>query len=413
MKATLETNSQPTLENVVPLTVVPKPKPTRQKARFAILEFTNRSGTQSWRVSGYRRDGSRVRDNFASLEAAQCRQMDLEAEYLQRQTELMVRATRLTDDQLRLCETALAKLDSDDELLSAVDYWRKHGRANAVPESPLLDEAVPQFLTWLESSNLRETTRKSLRIRINLFCNSTRNVRVADIRPETIDDFLDGRKVSNVSKASDKNAVSSFFTWCMDRKRRWAVSNPCHAVKVERDEQAPPEVLILAECKRLLKVAQEFKDGCLLPYVSVCLFAGLRPTEAARLTWEAVNVEDREIRLESGDTKTKRGRLVAINDTLAAWLKVCQDRPFWPANASDDFKKLRRLAGFGTGLKPWPVDVMRHTSISHYFRNAGSYGQTAEQFGNSENIIKRHYQGRVTSEDTKRFYAIMPIKVLR
>ena len=54
------------------------------------------------------------------------------------------------------------------------------------------------------------------------------------------------------------------------------------------------------------------------------------------------------------------------------------------------------------------MDVMRHTAISHYFRKTGSYGQTAEQFGNSEAIIKRHYQGRVTSEETERFYAIRP-----
>ena len=63
-----------------------------------------------------------------------------------------------------------------------------------------------------------------------------------------------------------------------------------------------------------------------------------------------------------------------------------------------------------SGLKPWPVDVMRHTAISHFFRQSGSYGLTAEQFGNSEAIIKAHYQGRVSSEDTKRFYAILPTK---
>ena len=68
-----------------------------------------------------------------------------------------------------------------------------------------------------------------------------------------------------------------------------------------------------------------------------------------------------------------------------------------------------RVDGAADGdLKPWPHDVLRHTAISHYFRKTGSYGRTAEQFGNSEAIIKNHYQGRVTSEDTKRFYALLP-----
>ena len=52
---------------------------------------------------------------------------------------------------------------------------------------------------------------------------------------------------------------------------------------------------------------------------------------------------------------------------------------------------------------------MRHTAISHYFRATGSYGRTAEQFGNSESIIKKHYQSRVSSKETKRFYALRPL----
>jgi hypothetical protein len=51
---------------------------------------------------------------------------------------------------------------------------------------------------------------------------------------------------------------------------------------------------------------------------------------------------------------------------------------------------------------------MRHTAISHFFRLTGSYGRTAEEFGNSESIIKAHYQGWVTSQDTKHFCSLKP-----
>ena len=157
-------------------------------------------------------------------------------------------------------------------------------------------------------------------------------------------------------------------------------------------------------------------DG-LAPYIAVCLFAGLRPQEAARLTWEQVRLEDRELRLEGNQTKTKRPRVVTICSTLAAWLKAYEGEPFYPANWRKDFDKLKAEIGYdgregddGKKLKPWPEDVLRHTAISHYFRQTGSYGRTAEQFGNSEAIIKRHYQGRVSSADTEKFYAIQPTK---
>ena len=106
--------------------------------------------------------------------------------------------------------------------------------------------------------------------------------------------------------------------------------------------------------------------------------------------------------------------MVAIRHTLSAWLRACKGKPFFPSNWRRDFDAIKAKAGYPKPTKenpepkPWPEDVLRHTAISHYFRKVGSYGQTAEQFGNSEAIIKAHYQGRVTSEDTKRFYSLMP-----
>jgi len=134
------------------------------------------------------------------------------------------------------------------------------------------------------------------------------------------------------------------------------------------------------------------------------------------LTWNAVNLNDREIRLEGNQTKTGRARVVSICDTLLVWLKAHEGEDFFPPNWRRAFDRVKLAAGFGTPdeqdkglqLRPWPVDVMRHTAISHYFRKTGSYGQTAEQFGNSEAIIKAHYQGRVSSADTKKFYALRP-----
>jgi len=149
--------------------------------------------------------------------------------------------------------------------------------------------------------------------------------------------------------------------------------------------------------------------------MAVCLFGGLRPFEAARLLWEQVNLADGEIRLEGPQTKTGRPRVVTIGPTLKAWLKTHQGKPFSPPNWRKDFDAIKRAAGFSgrqstdaNGLKPWEADVLRHTAISHCFRESGSYGLTAEWAGNSESIIKRFYQARVSTEDTKKFYALKP-----
>ena len=170
------------------------------------------------------------------------------------------------------------------------------------------------------------------------------------------------------------------------------------------------------ECERLLRAAEGFESGKLVPYLALCLFGGLRPFEAARLTWEQVNLVDKEIRLKGQQTKTGKGRVVVICPTLKAWLSRYKgiDEIHRPAFGLH-LRKVRASVGYGEptkenpDLKPWVSDVLRHTAISHYFRATGSYGRTAEQFGNSESIIKKHYQSRVSSKDTKRFYALRPL----
>lgn len=217
--------------------------------------------------------------------------------------------------------------------------------------------------------------------------------------------------------------MSRFFSWAMERPRKWTSTNPARKEKSRRTgTELPPSILTLDQCKAILDAAAAHRNGVLAPYVAVCLFGGLRPFEAARLTWKQVNLTDGEIRLEAWQTKTNRPRVVAIDQTLGAWLKAYEGVPFHPKNWRRHFDFVRALAGFGNPerfrtktrkrfpaeLKPWPDDVMRHTAISHYFRKSGSYGRTAEQFGNSEAIIKAHYQARVSTEETAKFYAMLP-----
>lgn len=406
MKAYAAKTPAATADNIVHLEVVKRRKAPRVALdeRFKLQPFGNRGGTVSWRVSGSQRDGTRIRENFADEQAARCRRIELESEFHAGQTETAMRATKLTHEQVQLAEVAIIKLGDDWlRLLDAVDHWKRSGKTKANSESPRLDDAVDQYLAWLAASPLRDATKRHWKTRMTLFKNTTRNLRVADVTPETIDGFLASRKVSASGKDTDRRAVSRFFSWCIERPRRWTVANPCREVRVDMGEAKPPQVLTVADCEKLLRAAEGYKGGLLVPYVAVCLFAGLRPFEAARLPRTQINLADGELRLESSQTKTKRARVVTICPTLKAWLTRYKGETF-PANWRKEFAAVRKAAK----ITEWPADVLRHTAVSHHFRLTGSYGQTADQFGNSEAIIKAHYQARVSGEDTKKFYALLP-----
>lgn len=219
------------------------------------------------------------------------------------------------------------------------------------------------------------------------------------------------RDVSLVSKDSEKRALSRFFSWCMEGDRQWILFNPAKGLKIEglkaaKKNRPAPAILDARQCQQLLAAAERFKSGRLAPYVAVCLFGGVRPFEVSRMTWDQVNLKDGEIRLEAEQTKTGKPRVVKINATLRAWLEKYRGKSFFPSGWRKQFDTVKVKAG----LTEWPADVLRHTAASHFFRQSGSYGLTAEEFGNSEGIIKAHYQGRVSSEDTKAFYALLPAK---
>lgn len=431
----MTTNALPKAHSAVNIVPLPKSKLGRipaatavHRQRFRILSFTNASGTQSYRVQGMNREGKYVRQNFADLTLAQLKQAELEADYYTRKPDdAALRATKLTEAQLRLAETVFLKLDADEDLIIAVDYWKKHGRhRTAQVQAPRLDDALAQFKAWLiETPTLRELTKTNLRRRVSIFANSVGNVPVDAITPEIIERYLAGRKVAPVSRNGDKRALSRFFGWCLQRPRHWLTFNPAREIHVELGQTPTPAILSVKECAALLQAAEAHRRGRLAPYVAVCLFGGLRPTEAARLTWEEINLSDREIRLDGAQTKTGRPRVVTICNTLKAWLTAYRGREIHPTNWENDFRDVKTQAGFGppapedasadekkrcAKLKTWTPDVMRHTAISHYFRQTGSYGQAAEQFGNSENIIRKHYQARVSTADTKAFYSLRPAK---
>src|SRR5208282_5881241 len=101
------------------------------KQRFKIQPFTNpRTGSVSWRVTGTKRDGTRVRENFTREHDAKCKHIELEAEFLTRQTETNLRATSLTDVQIKLAEMSFNRLPDDADLPRAVDFWLKQGKHN-------------------------------------------------------------------------------------------------------------------------------------------------------------------------------------------------------------------------------------------------------------------------------------------
>ena len=150
--------------------------------------------------------------------------------------------------------------------------------------------------------------------------------------------------------------------------------------------------------------------GPLRAVIALCGLAGLRLQEAARLTWQDVFKIEHHIEVSSAKSKTRARRLVEIIPALAAWLEPYLDSsgPVWPHNLDryhDEFNTL--LNNLGIAAKR---NGLRHAFCSfHYALNANE-SLTAQQAGNSPQIIHAHYKGLATKGEAENWFQVKPVR---
>ncbi len=374
---------------------------------FVVRPFTYPSGRVVWEVRGYL-DGKRTREYFDTQGQAETRRVELELLRIGRKAVEIPRSTWLSHEQLKVAEWVFTRTTEPAEVRTAMEYWSKIGK-NAVAATEhaagvTLDEAVAKFEEYLRTAvDLRDATKRNLKYRAAMFASEVGNLELSKITPGTVEGWLATRKASPVTRDNDRRALARFFSWCIARPQRFLVSNPCREVRVAKPEKGEPEIYSLTEVHRLLAAARRFRGGRFLKFVVLQLFGGMRPTEALRYR-DAQHVGE-SIRIEGRQTKTGRGRTIEADPVLVAWLNVAGKGPV------SDPQRSKLLWG---GLKAkarigrWIPDGLRHTAVSHHFRRSGSYGLTAEWAGNSEAVIRAHYQARTTPEETARFWTLFP-----
>lgn len=389
-----------------------KPAQKKKTERFKVTEVIGKKGS-TWLVTGYKFDGTRIRQKFKTKAKA-----DSEVHALSLQVAdggLRTIATKLTEEQVEDSQAAFRLLDEGDTLLGAVQFYKDNYKRTS---GLALDEATFKFIESKEKAKKSERTIRQLKSTCKRFAESVSNKPVDEVLRGDIDAYLMQYKAQSFNNI--RTELFGFFKWCI--KEHLCAENPVEGidrVKVFRD----PEFLKPKEVEALLLSGMENSDGDLLAFLSIAFFAGLRPdSELKKLTWDGVNFEDNEIQVPAGKTGVKR--TVKMKPNLVELLAECdRSKPIYPANFRRKFSVVKRGAGYKGGitntkaeakleadetLKGWPQDVSRHSFITYYVRDCGDVFKTATAAGNSPSIIKEHYEGAATSSQAKAFWAIAP-----
>jgi integrase len=392
-----------------------KPAQKKKTERFKVEEIIGMRGS-SWLVTGYKFDGTRVRQKFKTKVKA-----DSEVHALSLQVAdggLRTIATKLTEEQIEDSQAAFRLLDEGDTLLGAVQFYKDNYKRTS---GLALDEAIFKFIESKEKAKKSERTTRQLKSTCKRFAESVSNKAVDEVLRGDIDAYL--KQYNAQSFNNIRTELLGFFKWCI--KENLCAENPVEGierVKVYRD----PEFLKPKEVESLLLSGMENSSGDLLAFLSIAFFAGLRPdSELKKMTWDMVNFVDNEIQVPAGKTGVKR--TVKMKPNLVELLAECdRSKPIYPANFRRKFSVVKRGAGFKGGItntpkeakleakikRKWPQDVSRHSFITYYVRDCGDVFKTATTAGNSPDIIKEHYEGAATSTQAKAFWAITPKSLL-
>ncbi len=204
--------------------------------------------------------------------------------------------------------------------------------------------------------------------------------------------------------------LHSFFSWCADPQRRWLPNNPASPIVKFKISRGRPETLNLGQCEALMEYVAGFKDGALVPYFALALFAGLRTgSELPKLAkhkerGKLIDLENGVIHIQPEISKTKQYRQVLIRENLSRWLTAFP-LPILPENSD------RLIAGVRAHQKinnDKGRDILRHTFFSMHIAAFDSVGRACLEGGNTESVARRHYLNMTSPEEGKRFWNIEP-----
>jgi len=169
------------------------------------------------------------------------------------------------------------------------------------------------------------------------------------------------------------------------------------------------QIFTVGECKRILAGARPDE---ILP-LAICMFAGIRTEEVARMDWKQVRLtkdpDDSIIEVTRATAKKReRRRFVPILPPLAAYLKK------YSHPKSGQIVKVKVLSDRWEYLAkridlPWKHNGLRHSFASYRLAVTQDLQGLRREMGHtSEQMALNHYVQAVTKAEAAKFWAIRP-----
>lgn len=213
--------------------------------------------------------------------------------------------------------------------------------------------------------------------------------RVRSIRSSECAAWLEKAFDSMHQRRKARAILSGVFSTAI--RKGWCDANPVSSVEAPIVQERRLSILTPEEITDIMNAARKHEGGNCLAAVGMMLYAGIRPHEVARLTWEQVDLDNRAIYIQPRHSKTGGARRVSIHAPLLHILRAKRGTAnsfICPASWLKHWQILRQEAGW-KGAHRWSPDALRHTFASYHLSHFRSFAELQCEIGHRDSSLLR------------------------
>jgi integrase len=292
---------------------------------------------------------------------------------------------------------------------AARKYIEDRRKADLTPIK--FDDVAAEFQQRCERNGLSEAYKKATqkflkRMSPRLGSSFIQNISAREIDKAVSDEVSGGPRAFN----NLLSTISAVFSYA--RKQGYLPrTEKTEAELVERKATAHIEKIAIYTPEEIRSILANI-DKKMIPFIALGAFAGIRTEEIFRMRWEMIDFKKGFILMDRGFTKTRRRRVVPINNTLRSWLLPLHKRKgaIFPYRNSQELGNALRAA--------WPRDkdekplverrrnALRHSYGTYRFAELQDEQKVSAEMGNSPQELREHYAELATPEDAETWFAV-------
>ncbi len=277
-------------------------------------------------------------------------------------------------------------------------------------KSVAFSQAVQESLEAKEHRRPRTLQEiRTIANRLIRLCPELKKKRVRCITADDCRKWLD--RCFNTPRQWNKGRIILSGILGYSHKRGWCDRNVVESLPKPHIKERRILPLTLEETRQLLKSAGTLYEGACLPACALMLYAGLRPKETHRLTWNCINLQEGIVNIEPHHSKTGGCRQVEIRPILKKLLlPYAHRKPPLSSVCPPNWVKKWRAVRMDSGLikeMGWIQDVLRHTYASYHHAYFKDRKMLEREMGHSNSsLLNTRYidMSRITPCKGRKFW---------